>query len=47
MIQKSNYIKSLVNLIILGKMIKLVLTNDQIGDILIMDKKHVMRGFYA
>ena len=38
-IHKSNYIKSPVNLIILDKMIKLVLTNDQIDDILILDKK--------
>jgi len=35
------------NLIIAMKMIKLILTNDEIGDILIIDENIVMRGLYA
>ena len=35
------------NLIIAMKMIKLILTNDEISDILIIDENIVMRGLYA
>ena len=35
------------NLIIAIKMIKLILTNDEIGDILIIEENIVMRGLYA